>query len=57
MGVGHIFSQLMRSPEYSNLQYALACAIKWYNSQPCLHEFELLTLPSIPSNYHVGGLC
>jgi hypothetical protein len=50
--VGHIFSQLMRSPEYSNLQYALACAIKWSNNQPCLYESELLTLPSIPSNCH-----
>jgi hypothetical protein len=32
IGIGHKFFQLMKSsPEYNNLQYGLACAMKWYN--------------------------
>ena len=32
MGIGHKFFQLMKfSPEYNNLQYGIACAMKWYN--------------------------
>jgi hypothetical protein len=41
LGIGHKFFQLMKSsPEYNNLQYGLACAMKWYN-MPVYNSIEL----------------